>query len=92
MTKQAYQIKQLREQLYQMEQKLAECESGYQGMLFLERCKRESAEERVRKETVKKIFTDMYKLVKAAEEHVVFVTLLDIRAIARRYGVEISKK
>ncbi|MCH5315451.1 MAG: hypothetical protein J1E81_06025 [Eubacterium sp.] len=48
-------INRLKEQLYQAEQKLAECENGYQGTLFLERCKHKDELEQVRQDTAKEI-------------------------------------
>ena len=48
-------IKRLKEQIYQTEQKLSECEVGYQATLDLERRMRADEKEQVRKDTAKEI-------------------------------------
>lgn len=48
-------INRLKEQLYQAEQKLAECEVGYQGALDLERRMAIDAVEKSKKDTAREI-------------------------------------
>ncbi len=46
----------------------------------------------IRKETLEEVFTDMYKLVEAKEKHCdITISGADIKAIAKRYGVEVKE-
>lgn len=53
-------INRLKEQIYQTEQKLAECENGYQATLDLERRMRADDKEQARKDTAKEILQLWY--------------------------------
>lgn len=48
-------INRLKEQIYQAEQKLSECEVGYQATLDLERRMRADDKEQIRKDTTKEL-------------------------------------
>lgn len=75
-----------REQLYQTEQRLAECEVGYQGKLFLEHCMVNDAVEKAKKDTAKDILTALYVLCKERDE----IQWDDIYFLVLRYKVEVD--
>lgn len=76
----------LREQLYQTEQKLAECENGYEGTLFLERCKAEDDKEYIRKETAKEHLHDIYCAVNKFLDEDTLEYVFD--SVYRKYDME----
>ena len=46
-------IKEQEEQIFKLENRLKECENGYEGTLFLDRCKLHDAEEKIKELTEK---------------------------------------
>lgn len=87
-------INRLKDQLYQSEQKLAECENGYEGTLFLERCKYKDELEQVRQDTAKEILQTiqivyMRDVGSTDIEDTFFYD--ELIKIAAKYGVEIDE-
>lgn len=58
-------IKDQAEQIFKLENRLKECENGYEGTLFLDRCKLHDAEEKVKQLTEEKreIFEGVEKII-----------------------------
>lgn len=81
-------INRLKEQLYQTEQKLAECENGYQATLDLERRMRADDKEEIRKETAKEILQAMINENWAG--NVYFIERF-ARELAKQYGIEVDE-
>ena len=80
-------INRLKEQIYQTEQKLAECEVGYQATLDLERRMRADDKEQIRKNTAK----DIIQLMKQVQEMFYDKEYTAIQnIISKRYGVEVD--
>lgn len=87
-------INRLKEKLYQTEQRLAECEVGYQGTLDLERRLRADDKEQIRKDTAKDILEELYS---AREFEPLYdcdtggyIRLKEIKEIANKYGIEVD--
>ncbi len=74
------------EQLCQTEQKLAECENGYEGTLFLERCKAESDKEQIRKKTVREFAETLL-----SDEYIAYNDPEIVKEVAGKFGVEVDK-
>lgn len=83
-------INRLKEQIYQAEQKLAECEVGYLATLDLERRMRADDKEQIRKDTAKDIFKTILNDFRDVEYYEFLFA--GLQAIADDfYGIRIMK-
>lgn len=82
-------INRLKEQLYQAEQKLAECENGYQGTLFLERCKHKDELEQMRQNTAKEIMQDFKDILASMDCSMKSwaSAITKVNSIGKKFGV-----
>lgn len=49
----------------------------------------ESEQKKIELATAKKIFKEMYDLIKAEKDQIIFISAYDVKIIAKRYGVKL---